>query len=177
MSKIIAFGYKKGVGKSTAAKFLSTFLRLQGISTKQVSFAAKLKDVSYQLYRWAGLQRGVYYETHYEQKEITLSLVGKSPRDIWIELGNKVREIYPETWISCALQSDKQDFIIITDLRFPNEAQAIKDLGGLLVRIDRPGQVAGTDPAEVSLDSWTDWDKIINNSGTLNDLNQMVERL
>ena len=44
---------------------------------------------------------------------------------------------------------------IITDTRFPNEAQAIKDKGGIIIRVDRPGVKPINDhPSEVGLDNW-----------------------
>jgi hypothetical protein len=44
---------------------------------------------------------------------------------------------------------------IITDTRFPNEAQAIKDKGGLVIRVDRPGVKPINDhPSEIGLDNW-----------------------
>ena len=44
---------------------------------------------------------------------------------------------------------------IITDTRFPNEAQAIKDKGGLVIRVDRPGVKPVNDhPSETGLDDW-----------------------
>lgn len=67
---------------------------------------------------------------------------------------------------------------IITDVRFPNEAQAIKDRGGIVVRISRRASIDdemiwGTNPlrhpSETSLDDW-EFDYKINNSGTLEEL-------
>ncbi len=44
---------------------------------------------------------------------------------------------------------------VITDVRFPNEAQAIKEKGGYVIRIDRPGVKPINDhPSETSLDTW-----------------------
>jgi hypothetical protein len=44
---------------------------------------------------------------------------------------------------------------IITDTRFPNEAQAIKDKGGIIIRVDRPGVKPINDhPSEIGLDDW-----------------------
>jgi len=171
--KIIGLAYKKGVGKNTLAKFIMTHLRCEspGLHVREVSFAAKLKDVCFQLYGWAGLKRGIYYETHRDDKEVSLPLIGKSPRQLWIGVGNKLREVYQETWIDFALRGVSADVLIVTDVRFRNEAIAIEDMGGQLVRIDRPHIPKGFDPAEVDLDSWDDWDHIINNCGTLRDLN------
>lgn len=177
MSKIIAFGHKKGVGKNTAAKFLNTALRVAAphLTIKHVSFAAKLKSIAYQLYAWAGLKPGIYYETHYQEKEIILPELNLSPREIWIQIGNKLREIYPETWIQYVLQGIDADIIIISDLRFQNEALAVRKAGGMLIKIERSNMPQGTDPAEIDLNNWTDWDGIISNNLTLDDLNTEIE--
>lgn len=54
---------------------------------------------------------------------------------------------------------------IITDTRFPNEAQAIKDAGGIIIRVDRPGVNAiNAHPSETGLDNWDFDHKIFNNS-------------
>jgi len=64
---------------------------------------------------------------------------------------------------------------IITDVRFPNEAQAIKDRGGVIVRIDRPGvDPVNTHPSETALDNW-DFDYKIANASDLVALKQTVE--
>ncbi len=172
--KIIAFGHRKGVGKSTASKFLTTHLRCEypDLKIKEVSFAAKLKDISWQLFSWAGLKRGVYYETHYQEKEFLLPRLNLSPRNIWIGVGNKLREIYSNTWIDYALNVNA-DIIIISDLRFINEAVAINSVGGTLVKINRDVP-KGTDPAEVDLANWNIWNTIIDNNGTLNKLNDTL---
>lgn len=174
--KIIAFCYKKGVGKDTLGKFLMTNLRVRapGLMIKHVSFAAKLKDICHQLYGWSGLERGVYYESHRDKKEVILPLIGKSPREIWIGVGNKMREFYSPTWIDFALKGVGADIIIITDCGFFNEALAINEAGGLLCKINRDGLPQGTDPREVELDTWKNWDYVVNNSSTLEYLNQVA---
>lgn len=54
---------------------------------------------------------------------------------------------------------------IITDTRFPNEAQAIKDAGGIVIRVDRPGCKPINDhPSETGLDNWDFDHKIMNGS-------------
>ncbi len=100
--KIITFGYKKCVGKNTCATFLTIALKLKCTEAKitNVSFAEKLKDISYQLFSWAGLKEGLYYETHRVEKEQRLSGdMNLSPRDIWIGVGNALRTVYQNTWI------------------------------------------------------------------------------
>jgi hypothetical protein len=66
---------------------------------------------------------------------------------------------------------------IVTDVRFPNEAEAIKDRGGIIIRIDRPGvEPVNAHPSEVALDKW-DFDYKIANVSDLPALKQTVEVL
>lgn len=52
---------------------------------------------------------------------------------------------------------------VISDCRFKNEAQAIKDRGGYVVRIDRPGvKPVNNHPSETDLDDWNFDFKIAN---------------
>lgn len=77
---------------------------------------------------------------------------------------------------------------IITDVRFPNEVKAIKDRGGIVIRVDRyTGNIlidndthAITDwqhPSETVLDTYEDWDYVIYNDGTIEDLIEKVRKL
>jgi hypothetical protein len=67
---------------------------------------------------------------------------------------------------------------VVPDVRFPNEARAIKNWGGLLIRVDRAvaGASGGIEghASENSLISWTDWDVVIPNNRTLEDLENCV---
>lgn len=64
---------------------------------------------------------------------------------------------------------------IITDTRFPNEAQAIKDAGGIVIRVDRMHLAPINEHySEIALDRW-DFDYYIENSGTQNDLYDRVD--
>ena len=66
---------------------------------------------------------------------------------------------------------------IITDTRFPNEAEAIKKAGGIIIRINRIGVKPINDhPSEVSLDKW-DFDHIITNDGSLEDLERKIKNV
>jgi hypothetical protein len=66
---------------------------------------------------------------------------------------------------------------IITDTRFPNEAQAIKDVGGIVIRVDRPGvKPINNHPSEVGLDNW-DFDYKIANVSDLKALAGTVETI
>jgi hypothetical protein len=59
---------------------------------------------------------------------------------------------------------------IITDVRFPNEAEAIRDRGGVVIRVNRPSIISQSNhPSEISLDHY-DFDYVIENDGGLHQL-------
>lgn len=65
---------------------------------------------------------------------------------------------------------------IITDTRFPNEAQAIKDRGGIVIKVQRPGVgPVNNHPSETAL-KYYKFDYIINNDDNLKDLLTKVRK-
>ena len=71
------------------------------------------------------------------------------------------------------MSQDNPSKWIITDCRFPNEATAIKEKGGILIKVTRPGEEVGTHASEIALDNWS-FDIVINNNGTIDDLIEKV---
>lgn len=176
MTKYLAFGHEKDVGKDESAKFAIQHARFSNRfkAVAKGAFADKLKQVSYDLFKWAGLQPGYYYDENRKAREIILPLVGMTPREIWIEVGNRMREVYPNIWIDNLLVNDKVDFLVISDLRFPNEAEEIKRRGGKVIKIERPSIPRTSDEADDALLGYTGWSDTIVNDGTLAALNIKV---
>lgn len=86
--------------------------------------------------------------------------------------------LYDDVWVDAAL--DDIDYVnkdwIITDARFPNEFDAIRSRGGILLRINRRGAGPLNDHAsETSMDD-VQPDYIIPNNGSLEDLHDAVGR-
>ena len=89
------------------------------------------------------------------------------------------------TWIK-----DQYPNWIISDTRFPNELQAVKDRGGITIRINRPDFVENTltgekfpvkvhrqeHDSETALDN-SEFDYTIDNNGTIDDLRDKVEAI
>ena len=71
---------------------------------------------------------------------------------------------------------------IITDVRFPNEAQAIKDRGGIVIRVNRydengmPYKTLNNHPSETALDNYK-FDEVIENNGSIEELIEKVKKL
>jgi dephospho-CoA kinase len=75
---------------------------------------------------------------------------------------------------------DKKPNWIITDVRFENEVKAIKDRGGICIRVNRPiARITKLKDhkSESALDSYQDWDYTINNNGTLEELLEEVKKM
>lgn len=174
--KVLAFGHEKGVGKDESAKFAMQYLRFTGRYKNIIKcgFADKMKDICHQLYSWADLKDRHYYDQYREEREKILPRIGKTPRQLWIDVGMGMREIFEDTWVHFLLNAIRADFVVISDLRFPNEAEAIKAVGGKVIKIDRPSVPHVSDPADDPLLYYTGWSDRIINDGTLGDLNQKV---
>jgi hypothetical protein len=66
---------------------------------------------------------------------------------------------------------------IITDTRFPNEAEAIRKKHGILIRVERPGvKPINNHPSEVSLDKYN-FDHTIINNGSVEELAEKVKHI
>ena len=72
---------------------------------------------------------------------------------------------------------------IITDMRFPNEMEAVKEKEGITIRVNRPVHALSQEnnavqlhPSETALDN-ADFDYVIENSGSFDDLMVKVEAI
>lgn len=95
------------------------------------------------------------------------------------KLGDRARaHLGPYVWIDAArLKVGKTGNYVFTDVRYRNEGETLRDLGGKLVRIERPGCGPANDhPTENDMDGY-EFDAFINNSGDLNYLFEQVMEL
>ena len=81
--------------------------------------------------------------------------------------------------IACGITTVKKELPdwIITDVRYKNEAEAIKSLGGILIKVDRETGYKDNHISETALDDYQDWDYVIDNNGTLEELIDKVKEL
>jgi hypothetical protein len=64
--------------------------------------------------------------------------------------------------------------IAVPDVRFTNEAMALRRLGGYLVKVVRAGRRGDAHASETDLDGWTDWDLVLVNNETAAELEAKV---
>lgn len=80
-----------------------------------------------------------------------------------------------DVWVQAALGMVKTD-AVFSDVRFQNEAQAIRDAGGLLIKIIRPENphyIGASHASEQEIDL-CHYDVVVNNIGSLADLEKTV---
>jgi dephospho-CoA kinase len=65
---------------------------------------------------------------------------------------------------------------IITDMRFPNEMEAVELREGVTIKVVRSGTAVGTHPSETALDD-AYFDHVISNNGTIEDLVEKVRQI
>jgi hypothetical protein len=147
---------------------------MKGTNIKVVkqSFAWKLKQITYELYAWAGFREPEYYETHEGAlaRDVILPALNLTPVEIWVDFGTKAvrNNVYDRTWVDYLLKSDLgADILVIPDVRFPNEAEAIKQAGGTLIKVVRPGYGPRNTVADRALLGYADWDYVIGAAGTM----------
>lgn len=179
-SVIVGIGYNYGVGKDAAAQalcrdlgfvrrgFADPLKELAILCDPLVTSSAGTANVNigHGRLRWAVAGTG-WDEAKQMFPEV---------RRFLQELGVGARTVLGEqVWIDALFQAISPfDRVVIPDVRFCNEAEAIRKHGGKLVRIMRPGHAGDLHVSERELDGWDDWDLIVDNSGTLIELEAAV---
>jgi len=171
---LVAFGHRAQVGKDTAA---------HAAGFRRYSFADPIRNIAKRIdpfIREAGEHLNKVFERlDWEEAKVKYPEI----RTLLADLGQACRvELGADVWMTSTIKDvcfflDRGLNCAITDLRFPNEAQAIKDLGGLLIRIDRPRAPKMNHPTESALDDWSDWDHVIENNGSLAEFEATVRAL
>lgn len=96
--------------------------------------------------------------------------------NIWI---NALMSKYmiPEYYNNGELRRHVPQKWIVSDVRFKNECKAIKDRNGILIKINRDTGIKSIHQSETELDSYTDWDYIIDNNGSIENLIEQVKQI
>ena len=156
---IIGLGYRARSGKDTVANFL---IREYGFT--RIAFADKLKDVA-----------SIITDQDAKDPDFkAASVFGMSGGELLQKLGTNIRIGMPDIWIEASgLRAAAQYLsrIVVTDVRHHNEAAIIKELGGSLWHINRPG-IAHDSHITESAGDQIKWDRVISNHGSLSDLRQ-----
>lgn len=170
---IIGLTGKKRSGKDTAADYFVD----QGFV--EYHFADPIKRLCKDVFMWSDEW------VNGDDKETVDPRWGISPREamqlVGTELFRKAMPYYSKgfakttrdaIWIKRFIEEfeDYEGDVVIPDVRFVNEAKAIQELGGYIIKIERDG-LESTDKhsSETELDK-IDADSVVLNNGTIEDL-------
>lgn len=141
---VIGICAPKGSGKSTFAQMMVNFLlENRGnvhVDIKRAPFAGPLKYACLELF-------GISPCTPQEDKGVAVQTPAgpRTPRHVWQTFGVMMRETFGEDfWVERLYQDafyglDCPVIAIVDDVRFENEARTIRERGGLVVGLKRPG--------------------------------------
>lgn len=175
--KIIGLSGWARVGKDTVASRL-----VSSHGYVRSSFADLIRDALYKLNPsidvsgyTMGLSSAVDLMGWEELKSQSVGIRGLMQR-----MGTEVgREMFGDNfWVDAAIDSIEDGTnVVFADVRYPNEADAIKALGGEIWRINREGiEPANDHPSETALDAYQ-FDCIMFNNGTLENTDWCVDDL
>jgi len=171
--KIIGLSGKKRSGKDTVYQVAGDYLKKNKAKAGRVAFADPLK---HEISEITGFNLE-FIEKNKEGLRPLLQTWGADFRrkycgaEYWID---KMRPIVEQS-------SSHYDVLFITDCRFTNEARYIKEIGGTLVKVERrdSGYPESFDnhSSENDLNDYGDYDYILNNDKTKEELTQSVSQM
>ena len=162
--KIIIFSGKQYSGKDTAAKIMLNLLP----EYKRCAMGDIIK-LTY------GKEKGLSYEEIERNKPLY--------RQDLIDLGNWGRAQDADYWLKKILE--QKGNIIVTDVRVPHEYEVFKSAGAITIRVEasrdvrasRGNLVGENDITEIGLDNIKNWDYIIDNNSTYENLELQVKNI
>ena len=166
-------GYAQS-GKDTVAQFL-----VNKYGYRRIAFADKIRDFLYDL--------NPQIKVGYDGVSNIRILVDNDGwdttkqipqvRQLLQDIGVSARNIFGENfWVDQALESIKPgEKVVVTDVRFNNEADHVKLMGGQIWRIRRPGVTSvNSHISETQMDGYK-VDQIFLNSGSLDELEVLLK--
>ncbi len=162
--KIVIFSGKQFCGKDTLAGMLLKMMP----DFKRVAIADIIK-LTY------GAQKGLTYDEIEQNKP-------KYRPDL-IALGNWGRAQDPDYWLKKILE--QKGNIFVTDVRMKHEYEVFKAEGAISIRVEANREIRSArgqlvnefDATETELDDVQDWDFVVKNETTLEDLRQQAEKI
>lgn len=142
-NSIIAFAGRKQSGKTTCAQFVGeTYQKDMGGEYKIYNFADPLKqDICMNI---LGLTYEQCYGTDEEKNTMTECYWNNnqmSAREVMQVVGTDMfRKMQTNVWSEATIRKinkDQPPLAIIADCRFPNEVQAVKNAGGIVIKLTR----------------------------------------
>lgn len=174
-----------GVGKDTAAQVL-----LDELGFQRIAFADPIKGALLALDPLIPgedggpvLRLSEFCQTHPWSEVKDYPEVRRLMQTMGTEVGRNLFD--PDVWVKLAKRKLESTLsvgdVVVTDIRFPNEARLIRGYGGVLVRLERPGfGPVNEHVSDRASERWS-YDRRVDNDGEVEalyaKLRQMVTEL
>ena len=170
---IIGLSGYASAGKDSVAQIL-----VESFGYKRMAFADAIRDILYTLDPLT--HNGLHLKTVVDDYGWDLAKQDTEIRRLLQVLGTEVgRNVFgDDVWVDVLISKlEPMDKVVITDVRFPNEAREIHNLAGEVWRVNREGINAVNEHiSETQMDGYA-FDNVINNNGSLEELQQAVIEL
>jgi hypothetical protein len=173
MKQILGVVGRAHAGKDSFAQALAPY------GFRRLAFADALKEVTALL-----ANEPVEHFHDPVLKEAHCPSLGMTRRRALQNVGQGMRQsLHDSIWLDKVIGQWREMNVpvVVSDVRYPNEAEAIRAVGGLIVRIERPGftGLQGDAAAHTSEAGIPDnlVDAVIVNDGTLHDLEEQAARV
>ena len=167
---LIGISGKIGSGKTTFSMYLQKELSDQSSASGDRAFT--IKSFAENVRRTVEILTGIPINKMRtpEDKNVFIPEFDKTVGEMFQVVATKIREVHPDSWVNSLFSTyNSQSMWIIDDVRFPNEADRIKQLGGILIRLEGdPGGVRKNSKrdlnhvSETALDDYKGFDLIVN---------------
>ncbi|GAA4391786.1 hypothetical protein [Hymenobacter koreensis] len=189
--QLIGISGKRGAGKSAVADILQYKCGYHHPDVHILNFADPLKAVCATLEDPEAPYEPLlsYYEQ--EGKAKPSGLLGLTRGELLQSVGQALRDKHPTIWVDVTMKAarallsgiDDQQLVVVADIRYPNEADAIKAAGGILIRVvgdpmnqRGDGTRDDTHPSETALDDYPGFNVVLYNTGDKAELTELVQK-
>ena len=197
--KLILVSGKMQSGKNTFADLLSEELVSSGKTVRFDLFAKSLKDGVWDdfyalhtfvyreywklppevrhLVKWMNVEKDNFYENKSEYGRLLLQIYGTEI------FRNRVDDLYWVKTVEKRYVGQEEQYCVVTDVRFPNEIEYFKSHYPNVVtirvnRTNRNGKVFNDEHfSEKALDGYSNFDIVVDNDGSLEELSEKVKSL
>ena len=174
MARLIGFTGAAGAGKDTAGMILA-----EQYGYHLFAFADPLYDALIAMTQYS---EDRFRDRHL--KEVEIPSLGVSPRKLLQTLGTEWGRdtIDKDWWVKLARSRVRQRMqcgydVVVTDVRFQNEVDMVREFEGTLIRIEREGTAAVRPHVSENPAIWEQADRTILNDGTITALDETLQAL
>lgn len=116
-----------------------------------------------------------------------MKIIKPTPRFLLQYIGTDLfrKQLHTNTWVNATMVDYKPQKMseynpskwIISDVRFPNEVLAIKERGGIIIKLERDNIPISNHLSETALDNYENFNYVISNNGTIEELKDALENI